>query len=93
MKAKSVSVTEAVRHFSDYIGRVTYRHERFILLKGKRPVAELRPTVGGMALRELPDLLASLPRLAEDDAEAFIEDISKAREDLPAEGPRDPWES
>jgi antitoxin (DNA-binding transcriptional repressor) of toxin-antitoxin stability system len=37
------SVTEVARHFADYINRVVYRGERFVLMRGNRPVAELGP--------------------------------------------------
>ena len=73
------SVTEVARHFADYINRVAFRGERFVLMRGKRPVAELRPVPAGKRLRELPELLASLPRLSEREAEALAEDLAAGR--------------
>jgi hypothetical protein len=48
------TVTEVARNFSDYIGRVLFRRERFVLLRGNRPVAELRPVDVGVPLADLP---------------------------------------
>lgn len=47
----------------------------------------------GLRLRDLPELLASLPHLAPGDVAAFESDLDEIRRDL---GPRplpDPWES
>jgi len=64
MNSNILTVTEIVRHFSDYISRVPYRNESFILCKGKKPVAELRPLSKGRRLGDLPTMLASLPHLS-----------------------------
>lgn len=87
------SVTEVARNFADYINRVVYRGERFVLVRGNKPVAELGPLPVGKRLGELPDLLASLPRLSEIEAAEFAEDIVSARSMLSATGVRDPWAS
>ena len=93
MPPKNVTVTEAVRHFSDYINRVAYRRERFVLSKGKKAVAELRPVQSGRRLGDLPEILSSLPRLSEGDAHAFAQDIERARRSLAREPLEDPWAS
>jgi len=90
---KTVSVTELVRHFSDYLNRVTYRGERFTLVRGKKPVAELGPVASGVKVKDLPAVLRSLPHLRPDEAEAFGRDIEEARQALSRERLRDPWES
>lgn len=89
----AASVTEVIRNFADYINRVAYRRERFVLLRGGKPVAELSPVPQGTRLGDLPGLLESLPRLSDDDAEALADDLERAREELEAHGPEDPWES
>ena len=89
----TLSVTELVRGFSDYVNRVAYRGERFILLKGRKPVAELRPLPGRRTLGELEEMLRSLPRLDATEAAAFAADIDAARSQLPPVGQSDPWES
>lgn len=93
MSLTSLTVTEAVRHFSDYIGRVTYRHESFILHKGKKAVAELRPLPTGRRLGELPDMIQSLPKLTKQEADDFIRDIETARAELNSNHLKDPWAS
>jgi antitoxin (DNA-binding transcriptional repressor) of toxin-antitoxin stability system len=93
MRSKSITVTEAARHFSEYVGRVAYRHESFVLHKGKKAVAELRPVPAGIRLGDLPELLASLPRLTPEEATAFAEDLRAARARLDAEGMPDRWRS
>ena len=86
------SVTDVLRNFSDYINRVMYRGERFVLVRGGRAVAELSPVPSGVRLGDLPAILASLPRLEEDEVNAFLADLDAARHEL---GPddRDPWAS
>lgn len=90
---RTTSVTDVHRNFADYINRVAYRGESFVLVRGGKPVAELSPVPSGTRLGELSALLTSLPRLGEDDAEAFAEDIDRARDELHAIPPRDPWAS
>lgn len=89
----TATVTEVLRNFSDYINRVVYRGERFVLVRGGRPVAELTPVPAGTRLGDLPDLLASLPRLTEEEARAFEGDLERARAELSEREVRDPWGS
>ncbi len=91
--ARTISITNIARNFSEFINRVAYRRESYILLRGKRPVAELRPVPQGRTLGELPDLMASLPKLLPEDAEEFARDLLTIRTELAKEKPRDPWDS
>lgn len=93
MAAKELTVTEAVRNFSEYISRVAYRHETFVLRKGKKPVAELRPLPQGLRLGDLPSILRSLPRLSSAEAAAFAWDVEAGRADLADVRSRAPWDS
>ncbi len=93
MSPKVLTVTEAVRNFSEYINRVAYRHEAFVLSKGKKPVAELRPLPHGRRLGDLPSILRAVPRLSRSDGAAFAKDVDAARTDLAAGELRDPWVS
>jgi len=93
MRSKTVTVTDLVRHFSDYIGRVAHRHESFLLRKGRKTVAELRPVPAGVRLGDLRELLAAIPRLTADEAKEFAEDLADARARIDAKGMRDPWRS
>jgi antitoxin (DNA-binding transcriptional repressor) of toxin-antitoxin stability system len=87
------SVTEVARHFADYINRVAFRGERFTLMRGNKPVAELRPVPAGRRLEELPELLSSLPRLSAEDAAALTDDLDVARQQIAEQPLRDPWAS
>jgi antitoxin (DNA-binding transcriptional repressor) of toxin-antitoxin stability system len=93
VNSTSLSVTEMVRGFSDYVNRVAYRGERFVLLKGRKPVAELRPIPSGRLLGELEAVLRSLPALTPAEAESYAVDIEEARARLPQDELRDPWQS
>lgn len=88
-----VTVTQVARHFAEYVNRVAYRRESFTLLRGKKPVAELRPLPVGTRLSELPALLASLPRLFPSEAADFADDILTAHADLARAEVRDAWQS
>ena len=93
MNSTKVTVTEAARNFSDVVNRVTYRGEHFILLKGKKTVAEIGPIPKGRVLGELHELLSKLPLLSREEANAFSEDLEKSRKQLSNEKLRDPWVS
>ncbi len=93
MSANVLTVTEAVRHFSEYISRVTYRRETFVLRKGNKSVAELRPLPNGRRLGDLPSILRSVPHLPSADVPVFGADIDAARKVLASDRLRDPWAS
>jgi antitoxin (DNA-binding transcriptional repressor) of toxin-antitoxin stability system len=89
--SETLTVTEVVRHFADYVSRVVYRRESFVLTRGNKPVAELRPLPSGRKLSELPGLLASLPRLG--DVDSFAEDLDVARDEIAGGELADRWQS
>jgi len=91
MSVKTLTVTDATRHFSDYINRVAYRSERFILRKGRRLMAELRPLAEERLLGELPDIISALPRLSERETADFAEDLRRNRKKAAHERMRNPW--
>ncbi len=93
MSTNVLTVTEVVRNFSDYISRVAYMHETFVLRKGNRVMAELRPMPTGLKLGNLPAIFRSVPHLSEDDAIAFADDVAAARGSLANDDLRDPWAS
>ena len=68
-----VTVTQVARNFAEYLNRVAYRRESFTLVRGKKPLAELRPLPAGARLSELPGLFASLPRLSAAEAGDFAD--------------------
>ena len=89
----AVSVTEVLRNFAEYVNRVVYRGESFLLIRGGKPVAMLSPVPTGRRLGDLPTLLASLPRLSPEEAASFARDLEEARAQLERAPERDPWES
>lgn len=91
--AVTVTVTEFVRDFSRFIQRVAFGRERFVLLKGGKPVAEVSPPPRGRRLGELREILSDLPHLSSDEAIAFAEDLETARNELSAVRIEDRWES
>ena len=64
MMSQTLTVTEVARHFAEYINRVAYRGECFVLVRGNKPIAELRPVPAGKRLTDLPTLFATLPHLS-----------------------------
>lgn len=92
--ATRLTVTEAVRNFSEIVGRVRFKGERFVLLRGGKPVAELGPTDAAVPVRlaELPAILEGLPHLEPGDADRFASDLDSGRS---AAGPLPPvpWAS
>lgn len=88
-----VSATEFVRGFADFLNRVSYRGETFVVVRGGRPVAEVRPAPAGRQLRDLPGMLAALPRLDAADAESYAADLEAAAREMNALPPADPWAS
>ena len=91
--AQTLSVTEMARHFAEYVNRVAYCRECFVLVRGNKPLAELRPLPTGKRLTDLPALLASLPRLSSAEAAQFADDLTVARETLAHAEAHNPWES
>ena len=89
----NVSVTEMARHFSDYLNRVSYAGESFLLVRGKKILAELHPAPKGRKMGDLPALFKALPRLEPEDARDFARDVEAAKKRLNRRAPRDPWAS
>lgn len=89
-----ITVTEAVRNFSEILSRVRFKGERFILLRGGKPVAELGPTDAAVAVRlgDLPAILDALPHLDPADAEGFERDVESGRSAISVV-PQAPWAS
>ena len=90
--AKHITVTEVLRNFSEYINRVTYRGEKFILVRGKLKVAELSPAPVGCSAADLQDLFKSLPSLSKAESKKFEGEINAFRKKQAKEKLRDPWE-
>jgi len=92
MTSTTMTVTEAVRNFSDVINRVRYGGETTTLLKGTKPVARIVPI---KRMSTLADLKAwfhdpNRPRLSPEEAEAFGRDVEAARKHVNVP-PVDKW--
>ena len=87
-----VTITEISRNLSDYINRVAYRGESFVVIRGNKPLAELRPLSVGKKLGELEEVLKSLPKLSQEELNEFTKDLSDIRIQGNMERLRDPWE-
>ena len=93
MNAIALSVTDVARHFSEYINRVAYKGERFVLLKSGREVAELKPVPAGRRLSDLAALLKTSAKLTPDEAESFERDMESARAEMNKAEVQNPWDS
>jgi antitoxin (DNA-binding transcriptional repressor) of toxin-antitoxin stability system len=93
LTVQTLSVTELARHLAGYINRVAYQGERFVLMRGNKPIAELPPVPVGKKLAELPALLASLPQLSPTEAMRFADDLAVARAAPTRVEVHDPWRS
>jgi prevent-host-death family protein len=93
MSVIALSVTDIARNFSEYINRVAYKGDRFILMKSGREVAELKPVPKGRRLSELAVLLKTSARLTPNEAESFEADIEAARKDMNKSEVSHPWDS
>lgn len=91
--SQTLSVTEVARHFAEYSNRVAYRGESSVLVRGNKPIAELRPLASGKRLAELATLLASLPYLSETEAAQFAAELTAARQPPARAEIHDPWQS
>jgi antitoxin (DNA-binding transcriptional repressor) of toxin-antitoxin stability system len=89
----TASVTEVARNFAEYVNRVAYRGERFTLMRGGKPVAELAPVPKGVLIEDLPAIFASLPKLTDEEWASFAADIEEGRPRASDDDFRDPWAS
>lgn len=91
--SQNITVTEAVRNFSELLNNIRYRGECYTILKGGKPAAMIGPAAGDLKGRKLSDLrgiLRKLPRLG-DDEESFAKDIAQVITERPPIGEGHPW--
>ncbi len=81
-----ISVTQAVRQFSDLLNRVFYHGTIVELERGNKVIARISPvsSESPLKVRDLNNLFANLPSLGED-AEAFAKDLTEIRKQIPPE--------
>jgi antitoxin (DNA-binding transcriptional repressor) of toxin-antitoxin stability system len=89
---KKITVTELARGLSEFINRAAYRGETFVVVRGRKAVAQITPAPAGARTEDLLSILASLPPLDADDVDAFSHDLGEARKSM-NEPVNDPWGS
>ena len=74
-----ITATQLARKLAEYLNRVAYRGESFVIMRGKKPVAELKPlrTVGTLA--DLVELFKTRARVDPDEREAFARDLEEVQ--------------
>lgn len=94
MRAKRITATELARNLSAVLSETRYQDVSHEIWRGKEMVARLEPpprAAAGFPIERLNGLLASLPRLDADEADAFLADVQRIDEAVsPSE---DPWVS
>jgi len=81
-----MSVTQAVRQFSDLINRVFYQGVSVELERGNRVIARISPvsSESPLKVKDLNRLFSKLPSLGED-SETFAKDLENIRKTIPLE--------
>jgi prevent-host-death family protein len=92
MSAYRVGVEDFAANVAEYLRRAEHAGESFTITRAGQPVAVLAPVRGGVRVEDLPQLFASMPRLSEEEAEAFAADVASARAGADADSLRDPWD-
>lgn len=85
-----ITATEAARSLSDFLNRVRYKGESFLIVRNGEEVGVLGPTTSGKpkTLHQLVELVKELG-LPDDDFVSDLEEIHRQQPSLP----RDPWPS
>jgi prevent-host-death family protein len=91
MSAYRVEAEAFAANAAEYVRRAEHAGESFTITRGGEPVAVLAPVRGGVRVKDLSRLFAAVPRLNDEEAEAFAADVASARPELGAEPLRDPW--
>jgi hypothetical protein len=91
---KRISATRAVRDFSEVLNTIKFKGVRYIIERGGKPIATMKPIdekLGPMTLEDLKTLLNKLPRL-DDELDAFASDLEEISRNLPLTPTGDLWE-
>lgn len=91
---KRISATRAVRDFSEILNTIKFKGVHYIIERGGKPVASMKPIDGKTdfkTLGELKALLKKLPKLDEE-LDAFAADLEDIRKDQPLVAMGDLWE-
>jgi len=91
---KHISATRVVRDFSEVLNTIKFKGVHYIIERGGKPVATMKPINEEKDFRtlgELKVLLKRLPRLGEE-LDAFAEDLKNIFKDQPVVPMGDLWE-
>lgn len=91
---KRITATQAVRDFSEVLNTIKFKGVHYIIERGGKPVASMKPiddTKDSMTLGDLKALLKKLPRLDEE-RDAFASDLENIWKDRPLMALGDVWE-
>ena len=91
---KRISATRAVRGFSEILNTIRFKGVHYIIERGGKPIALMKPINKETDFKTLGDLkvlLKRLPRLDEE-LDAFAADLEDIRDDQPFTITGDLWE-
>ena len=91
---KHISATQAVRDFSELLNTIKFKGFHYIIERGGKPIASMKPVDEERNLKtlgELKGLLQRLPRL-DDELDAFAGDLEGILKDQPPLPKGDLWE-
>ena len=91
---KRITATRAVRDFSEVLNTIKFQGAHYIIERGGKPVASMKPVdekEDFKALGELKALLKKLPRLDEE-LDAFAADLEAILKSQPVMPVEDLWE-
>ena len=91
---KRITATQAVRDFSEVLNTIKFKGVHYIIERGGKPVASMKPiddTKDSMTLGDLKALLKKLPRLDEE-CDVFASDLENIWKDQPLMALGDVWE-
>ena len=84
-----ISATEAARRFSEFVNRVRYRNETFVVKRGGEPVCEIVPVrTKAFTGRDFVGLLRSLPHPGKKYLDAVEEHVRNQPRTPKAKRPR-----
>ena len=91
---KRISATQAVRDFSEVLNAIKFKGAPYIIERGGKPIASMKPFDDKedlTTLGELKSLLKKLPRL-EEELDAFAADLEDIRNEQPLMATGELWE-
>jgi len=90
---KRITATRAVRDFSEILNTIKFKGVHYVIERGGKPIASMKPIDEKTDLKtlgELKTLLKNLPRLDEE-LDAFAADLEDIRKDQPIMTMGDVW--